>query len=105
MTQNPSNAVLCVGNSKGVVSMWSPNSRQPLAKMLCHHEAVTACNVHPYGTYMATASCGRSLKIWDVRQLAGPVSSAVLRAPAHNISYSQTGLLSVSMGNIVEVYR
>ncbi|XP_043274865.1 WD repeat-containing protein 46 [Venturia canescens] len=105
MTQNPSNAVLCVGNSKGVVSMWSPNSRQPLAKMLCHHEAITACNVHPHGTYMATGSCGRSLKIWDIRQLAGPVNSAVLQSPAHNISYSQTGLLSVSMGNIVEVYR
>lgn len=105
MTQNPSNAVLCVGNSKGVVSMWSPNSHAPLAKMLCHTQAITATCVHPHGTYMATGCSDRSLKIWDVRQLAGPVNTAILQSPPHHLSYSQKGLLGVSMGNIIQVYR
>ncbi|EZA60994.1 hypothetical protein DMN91_005050 [Ooceraea biroi] len=105
MTQNPSNALLCVGDSKGVVSMWSPNSVKPLAKMLCHHQPLMTCTIHPYGTYMATSSIDRSLKIWDIRQLAGPVSHVNLRSPAHRMSYSQRGLLALAMGNVVEVYR
>lgn len=105
MTQNPSNAVLCVGNSKGVVSMWSPNSNEPLAKMLCHTQAISACAVHPHGTYMATSSPARSVKVWDIRQLAGPVYDYVTRSPVQHLSYSQCGQLGMAMGNVVEVYR
>ena len=105
MTQNPANALLCVGESKGVVSMWSPNSHQPLAKMLCHKQAVSSIAIHPHGTYMATSCPDRSLKIWDIRQLAGPLHNVILRSPAQNLSYSQRGLLAVGMGNVVEVFR
>ncbi|XP_014212281.1 WD repeat-containing protein 46-like isoform X2 [Copidosoma floridanum] len=104
MTQNPSNALLCIGDSKGVVSMWSPNSDQPLAKMLCHNQAISACAVHPYGTYMATSAPNRSLKVWDIRQLSGPVHNTILRSPAQHLSYSQRGLLAIGMGNVVEVF-
>ncbi|OAD61823.1 WD repeat-containing protein 46 [Eufriesea mexicana] len=105
MTQNPTNAVLCVGDSKGVVSMWSPNSKNPLAKMLCHSQAITACAVHPYGTYMATSCPNRFVKIWDIRQLAGPVHNYRVRAPVHHLSYSQCGQVAMAMGNVVEVYQ
>ncbi|KZC07798.1 WD repeat-containing protein 46, partial [Dufourea novaeangliae] len=105
MTQNPSNAVLCVGNSKGVVSMWSPNNKEPLAKMLCHTQAINACAVHPYGTYMATSCPARFVKIWDVRQLTGPVYNYRTHSPVQQLSYSQCGQLAMAMGNIVEVYR
>lgn len=105
MTQNPSNAILCVGHAKGVVSMWSPNAREPVAKMLCHKQAVSACAIHPHGTYMATSSPDRSLKIWDIRQLTGPLHTLMLRSPAQELAYSQKGLLSVASGNVVEVYR
>lgn len=105
MTQNPSNALLCVGDSKGVVSMWSPNNKDPLVKMLCHTQAVAACAVHPYGTYMATSCQDKFVKIWDIRQLAGPVYNYRVRAPVHHLSYSQCGQLALAMGNVVEVYR
>ncbi|KAI4502748.1 hypothetical protein M0802_001792 [Mischocyttarus mexicanus] len=105
MTQNPTNALICIGDSKGVVSMWSPNSKRPLAKMLCHKQKIEACAVHPYGTYMATSSSDRSTKVWDIRQLAGPVHDLILRHPAQHLAYSQRGLLAVAMGNVVEVYR
>ncbi|KAF7996185.1 hypothetical protein HCN44_001817 [Aphidius gifuensis] len=105
MTQNPSNAILCCGDSKGVVSMWSPNSHEPEAKMLCHKQAISSIAVHPYGTYMATSSPDRSVKVWDARQLSGPVHNFILRSPAQNLSYSQRGLLAVSMDNVVEVFK
>lgn len=49
MAQNPWNAVLCVGHSKGVVSMWSPNCREPLAKLLCHSSPILGLHVDPKG--------------------------------------------------------
>ncbi|XP_043254084.1 WD repeat-containing protein 46 [Colletes gigas] len=105
MTQNPSNALLCTGSAQGVVSMWSPNSREPLAKMLCHTQAITACAVHPYGTYMATSCPARFVKVWDIRQLAGPVHNYRTNSPVQHLSYSQCGQLAMSMGNLVEIYR
>lgn len=105
MTQNPSNAVLCLGNSKGVISMWSPNSQKPLAKMLCHTQAIRACAIHPYGTYMATSCPASLVKVWDVRQLAGPVYNYRTRYPVQQLSYSQCGQLAMAMENVVEVFR
>ncbi|XP_063972733.1 WD repeat-containing protein 46 [Diachasmimorpha longicaudata] len=105
MTQNPSNAVLCVGNSKGVVSMWAPKSRDPLAKMLCHRQGITSVAVHPHGTYMSTSGLDRTVKTWDVRQLAGPVHDFVLRSAVDNLVYSQKGLLAASFANCLEIFR
>ncbi|XP_060526060.1 WD repeat-containing protein 46 isoform X2 [Cylas formicarius] len=105
MCQNPWNALLCVGHAKGVVSMWSPNSREPLAKMLCHKAPLSALHVDPSGTYMATAATNRELKIWDVRKLEGPLQEYKLVAAPRHLAFSQKQLLAVGTGNIVEVYR
>ncbi|KAJ8927762.1 hypothetical protein NQ314_019766 [Rhamnusium bicolor] len=105
LTQNPWNATLCLGHAKGVVSFWSPTSRDPLAKMLCHKAPVTALHVDPTGTYMATSASNRELKIWDVRQLKGPVQEYKLVTAANNLAFSQKRMLAVGMGNIVEIYR
>lgn len=50
LTQNPWNANLCLGHAKGVVSYWSPKSRDPLAKMLCHKAPILGLAVDPSGT-------------------------------------------------------
>lgn len=105
MTQNPSNAVLCVGNSKGVVSMWAPKSKDPLAKMLCHRQGITSIAVHPHGTYMSTSCPDRSVKTWDIRNLSGPLHHFFLRSAADNLVYSQKGMLAASLGNCIEVFR
>lgn len=49
LTQNPYNAVLCLGHAKGVVSMWAPNTKEPLAKMLCHKAAMSALHIDHKG--------------------------------------------------------
>nr|CAD7428050.1 unnamed protein product [Timema monikensis] len=141
MTQNPYNAVLCLGHSKGrpcwflvsidtyrsIVTMWTPNMREPVAKMLCHPQPVQAVAVDSVGThdppvcldtiircvsvdtthlcsrYMATASVGSSLKIWDIRMLSGPMQDYKLRGAPSSLSFSQRGMLAVGAGNMVEV--
>ena len=36
LRQNPWNALVQLGHSNGVVSMWTPNMSTPVVKMLCH---------------------------------------------------------------------
>ncbi|XP_055638819.1 WD repeat-containing protein 46 [Toxorhynchites rutilus septentrionalis] len=105
MCQNPWNAVTCVGNSKGVVSMWAPSVREPLAKMLCHSMPLTAIAVDPQGAQLATAGLDRTIKIWDIRQLEGPMVTYKLQTAASGIDISQRGLMAISMGNICEIYK
>ncbi|KXJ73296.1 hypothetical protein RP20_CCG016140 [Aedes albopictus] len=105
MCQNPWNAVTCLGNSKGVVSMWCPSSRDPLAKMLCHSMPMTALTVDPTGTQLATAGLDKTIKIWDIRQLDGPIVTYNLQTTASGIDISQKGLMAISMGNICEIYK
>ncbi|XP_067004515.2 WD repeat-containing protein 46 [Anabrus simplex] len=105
MTQNPYNAVLCLGHSKGIVTMWSPNVNNPLAKMLCHPRPITALAIDPTGKYMATSGMDRSLKIWDVRKLEGPLQHYQLSSSMSHLAFSQRNVLATGVGNIVEVYK
>lgn len=105
MTHNPYNGVLCIGSSKGVVSMWSPTVKEPLAKMLCHSTPMTALAIDPQGTFMATSGLDRHVKIWDIRSLNGPISDYILSSSANQLAISQRGLVAFGMGNICEVYR
>jgi len=104
MCQNPSNAVLCCGHSKGIVTMWTPNIKDPVAKMLCHKQPLRSCAVDPTGMYLATTAVDASLKIWDLRTYKCVQSYRVGTGVSH-AAFSQKGLLAVSLGNVVEVYK
>ena len=107
MCQNPQNAVLCLGHSKGTVTMWTPNMKEPAAKLLAHRQPVRAVAVDGSGTYLATAGVDRSLKIWDVRQFKC-LQDYRIPSGASNLAFSGTGLLAASMGGgdgVVEIYK
>lgn len=105
MCQNPSNAVIHVGDAKGVVSMWAPSQKESLAKVLCHSTPLTAITVDPKGQFMATAGTDRKVKIWDLRELSEPLYTYRTRTIPSELRFSQRGALAMSMGNIVEIYK
>ncbi|KAJ8370890.1 hypothetical protein SKAU_G00109180 [Synaphobranchus kaupii] len=104
MALNPQNAVIHLGHPTGTVTLWSPNQREPLVKMLCHKGGVRSVAVDKTGTYMVTSGLDRKLKVFDVRTFQ-PLKSYFLPAGASCLSLSQRGLLCASTGNIVQVYR
>lgn len=104
MAHNPYNGVSCIG-SKGVVSMWCPTVREPLAKMLCHSTPLCGLAIDPKGTYLATSGLDKHVKIWDIRALSGPICDYIVRDSASKLAISQKGLLALGMGNQCEVYR
>ena len=104
MTQNPSNAVICLGHSKGVVSMWTPNLREPVVRMWAHKQPLTALAVDRSGTYMATSAMDRSMKIWDVRMLKCLLDYKIPHI-ASQIQISDRRMIAVSMDNEVQLYK
>ncbi|CRK88332.1 CLUMA_CG002111, isoform A, partial [Clunio marinus] len=105
MKQNPSNAVICIGGAKGVVSMWSPSVKEPLASILCHPTPITALGFNPSGDKMVTTGIDRKIKLWDTRTFKEPLTTYMTRTPVSHVSLSQKDTLAVTMGNICEIFR
>lgn len=105
MCQNPWNAVICQGHSKGIVTMWTPNVKEPVAKVLTHRQGVTAVAVDKAGVYMATASVDRSMKIWDVRQYRCVQDYKLGAAGASDLVFSGRGLVGVAAADTVQVFK
>eukprot|EP00062_Callorhinchus_milii_P025093 gi/632985695/ref/XP_007909828.1/ PREDICTED: WD repeat-containing protein 46 [Callorhinchus milii] len=104
MAQNPYNAIIHLGHTTGTVTMWSPNVKEPLVKMLCHRGGIRAIAVDKTGTYMATSGLDKKLKIFDIRALR-QVQSYVIPLGASHLTFSQSNLLAAGCGNVVHVYK
>ncbi|XP_077779385.1 WD repeat-containing protein 46 isoform X1 [Podarcis muralis] len=104
MAQNPSNAIVHLGHSNGTVTLWSPNIKEPLVRMLCHRGAVRALAVDGSGTYMATSGLDRKLHIYDLRTYRR-LHSLLLPTGAGQLDFSQRGLLGAACQEIIQVYK
>ncbi|XP_048450007.1 WD repeat-containing protein 46, partial [Rhincodon typus] len=104
MTQNPYNAIIHLGHPQGTVSLWSPNSKEPLVKMLCHRGGVRAIAIDRTGTYMATTGLDRKLNIFDIRSYR-PLHSYFISSGGNHLAFSQRDLLAVGSGTTVNVYK
>jgi U3 small nucleolar RNA-associated protein 7 len=63
LKQNLTNAVMHVGHTNGVVSLWSPNAGKSLVSMLCHRSPITDLAIDREGKYMATTGLDGYLKV------------------------------------------
>ncbi|XP_028266694.1 WD repeat-containing protein 46 [Parambassis ranga] len=104
MCQNPQNAIIHLGHPNGTVTLWSPNQKEALIKMLCHQGGVRSVTVDKTGTYMVTSGMDKKLKVYDIRAFK-PLKSYFLPAGASCLSLSQRGLLSAATGDVVQVYK
>jgi U3 small nucleolar RNA-associated protein 7 len=89
--------MICVGDNRGCVSMFSPNTSEPLAKILCHKGNVSSMAFDRRGFYMATAGTDGLWKVWDLRTYK-MVHDYFAPATVSHLDISHGGLLSVSYG-------
>ncbi len=104
MNQNPYNAVILTGHSTGVVNIWTPNYSEPVASILTHPNAVNNLSSDMSGNYLVTTGTDSKMRVWDIRtykELYEYFNPLV----ASSIDISQKGLLAISYGNIVEVWK
>lgn len=105
MKQNPSSAVMCLGSAKGVVSMWSPSVKEPLARILCHPAPISALAFNSSGDKMVTAGIDRKIKLWDSRMFKQPLTEYVTKTPVNHIALSQKNMMAIAMGDVCEIFR
>lgn len=104
MAQNPYNAVLHVGHQNGTVTLWSPNSSEPLVKLLAHRGAVRSLAMDREGRYMVSTGQDLKMAVWDVRMFK-EVNSYFTRQPASSVAISDTGLTAVGWGTSTTIWK
>ncbi|KAF2748944.1 BING4CT-domain-containing protein [Sporormia fimetaria CBS 119925] len=101
--QNPHNAILHIGHQKGMVTLWSPNSSEPLVKMLPHAGPVRSIAVDRAGRYMVSTGQDRRMSIWDIRMFK-EVHKHHLPTPGSTLSISDRNLVAVGWNTSLSIY-
>ncbi|RUS71102.1 hypothetical protein EGW08_021135 [Elysia chlorotica] len=106
LTVNPQSAIVHLGHPNGTVSLWTPNMKEPAAKILCHASSLRDVAVDFSGNYMATTGMDRRLKIFDLRTYKelSRFQYNKRQCPG-TLDFSQKGILAVSRDNVVELYQ
>jgi len=101
MKQNPQNAVIHLGHTNGVVSLWTPNMGKPVVKMLCHNGRVSDIAIKVTGTIMSTAGLDGCIKLWDLRTYK-ELQKKVVHRSVTSLDFSQRGILAAGLGTHVK---
>ncbi|OTA54918.1 BING4CT-domain-containing protein [Hypoxylon sp. EC38] len=104
LAQNPYNAVLHVGHQNGTVTLWSPNSTEPLVKLLAHKGPVRSLAIDREGRYMVSAGQDCKMAVWDIRMFK-EVNNYFTRQPASSIAISDRGLTAVGWGTKTTIWK
>ncbi|EON64580.1 hypothetical protein W97_03813 [Coniosporium apollinis CBS 100218] len=104
MTQNPYNSIINIGHQNGTVTLWSPNTTEPLVKILAHRGPVRAMGIDREGRYMVSAGADSRMAVWDLRMYKA-VHNYFLRRPGSSVAISDRGSAAVGWGTQVSVWR
>lgn len=102
--QNPWNAILHVGHQNGTVTLWSPNSSEPLVKLLAHRGPVRSVAMDREGRYMVSTGQDQRMAIWDIRMFK-EVNNYFTRQPATSVDISDSGLTAVGWGTQTTIWK
>lgn len=104
LRQNPYNAVLHIGHQNGAVTLWSPNSSEPLVKLLAHKGPVRSLAVDREGRYMVSTGQDCKMAVWDIRMFR-EVNNYFTRAPGTSVAISDTGLTAVGWSTNTTIWK
>ncbi|KAH8840224.1 hypothetical protein MCOR27_002687 [Pyricularia oryzae] len=104
LVQNPWNAILHMGHNNGTVTLWSPNSSDPLVKLLAHKGPVRSLAIDREGRYMVSTGQDSRMAVWDIRMFK-EVNNYFTRTPASSVAISDSGLTAVGWGTHTTIWK
>lgn len=105
LRQNSSTAVIYTGHKNGVVSLWSPNCKNYISKVLCHNIGISNIEIDRAGTYLYTTSLDSSIKVWDIRKMYKSVNTIKSVGNFTTSALSQRSMLAVAIGDRIKIYN
>lgn len=105
LTNNRQNGLMFCSHPNGTISMWSPNHNRPAVSMLCHPASVRGISVSGDGNYFVTTGIDRTIKVWDLRNNYSCLQEHKTNYVPDKVKFSQLGLLAVSGGSTVTIYK
>ena len=72
MAFSPDGRVLASASTDKTVHLWDVASRQPLATLTGHKDAVVSVAFSPDGRILASASRDKTVRLWDVASRQTP---------------------------------
>lgn len=105
LTSNPSNAVVHVGTSSGIVSLWAPSQKAYLMKIKCHKSAITGIQIDRSGNNIVTTGTDNKIKIFDIRNTYKPIKSIPVKTNVHFASLSDRNLLAIGYSDRIAVLK
>lgn len=100
---NYSNGVVHLAHTSGVVSMWSPSSSRPMARMFTHRSSVNHVAVAQNGNWMVTTGEDTRLCFWDLRTFRKMFETTLPASPSA-LCVSQRQLIALSFGATVQIW-
>ncbi|EJT79229.1 small nucleolar ribonucleoprotein complex subunit [Gaeumannomyces tritici R3-111a-1] len=104
LAQNPWNAILHMGHQNGTVTLWSPNSSDPLVKLLAHKGPVRSIAIDREGRYMVSTGQDQRMAVWDIRMFK-EVNNYFTKAPATSVAISDSGLTAVGWNTHATIWK
>ncbi|KAF1991448.1 U3 small nucleolar RNA-associated protein 7 [Aulographum hederae CBS 113979] len=101
---NPWNAITHVGHQNGQVTLWSPNSTEPLIKIKAHRGPLRSMAVDREGRYMVSAGDDLTMKVWDIRMYKD-LQTYHLPRPGASVAISDRNLVSVGWNTHTDIWR
>lgn len=101
---NESNGVVHAGHSNGVVTLWGPNTSEPLARLFAQRGGVRHLAIDASRNVMATLGHDGTLKEHDLRTFK-VLTETRATATATSLAYSQRSLLAVCGGATVQIWK
>jgi U3 small nucleolar RNA-associated protein 7 len=105
LRKNPFSYVVGAASPKGIVSIFSPNSQEPLLKILAHNGVVNSIDFSRDGNYMLTCGSDSQFKVFDIRKSFAELYSYYTPKEGTNVRFSQTGIAAVSCGSSLVFWK
>ncbi|KAL0210752.1 hypothetical protein P9112_009050 [Eukaryota sp. TZLM1-RC] len=103
LSQDPTSGLIFNGDSRGVVTLWSPSVSEPHVQMFCHMGPVTSMVVDKSGHYLISTGKDFQMAVHDLRTLS-LLHSYKITSPCTSLDVSSSGMLAVGLGTKVQVW-
>jgi len=92
IAMRPSGTSFAVGDRSGLITVFSVETREPIADLVGHEAGIESAAYSPDGAFLATGDGGGDIIIWDLSSLDPDERADVVESPTMSVGSTVWGL-------------